>query len=221
MYGKHTRPLAATASVLTTATAATAIALLLTACGSSGNSGDSADKTQVAKGGATDDSAGTSAAESGAPGASGASSASDGSAGSGGSGSGTNPATVDVCALLSPADANEVARANGLDGAQTAATTYKLTATKQTPTGIDPSSSCEFTISDDGAEGTVAFQVASAAHFSVYSSGKKVSGLGDEAYDDGSSTVMRVGSLMISPGEDSFQEDFTTDLLRKMAPNLK
>ena len=61
----------------------------------------------------------------------------------------------------------------------------------------------------------------SAAHFSVDSTGAKVSELGDEAYDDGSSTVVRVGSLMISAGEDSFGDSFTTDLLRKMVPNLK
>lgn len=142
-------------------------------------------------------------------------------AGSTSSGSGTNPANVDVCALLTQADANAVARAHGLDGAQTATTTYTLTAKKQTDTGVEPTSSCEFTIADDGAEGTVAFQVGSAAHFSVYSTGTKVSGLGDEAYDDGSSTVVRVGSLMISAGEDSFGDSFTTDLLRKMVPNLK
>ena len=114
-----------------------------------------------------------------------------------------------------------VARAHGLDGAQTATTTYTLTAKKQTDTGIEPTSSCKFTIADQGAEGTVAFQVGSAAHFSVDSTGAKVSELGDEAYDDGSSTVVRVGSLMISAGEDSFGDSFTTDLLRKMVPNLK
>lgn len=141
--------------------------------------------------------------------------------GSTSSSSAANPANVDVCALLTQADANAVARAHGLDGAQTTTTTYTLTAKKQIDTGIEPTSSCKFTIADDGAEGTVAFQVGSAAHFSVYSTGTKVNGLGDEAYDDGSSTVVRVGSLMISAGEDSFGGSFATDLLRKMVPNLK
>jgi hypothetical protein len=189
---------------LTTCTPSLALAagavLLLTACGSGSPKAQSTDSQPPNVGASTASSSAPSAASSG---------------------SGTNPGDVDVCALLTPADANEVARAHGLDGAQTATTTYRLTATKQTDTGIEPTSSCEFTIADDGAEGTVAFQVGSAAHFSVYASGKKVDGLGDEAYDDGSATVVRVGNLMISAGEDSFPEDFTTDLLRKMAPHLK
>jgi hypothetical protein len=138
------------------------------------------------------------------------------------SGSGTSPADVDVCALLSQADADSVARTHGLDGAQTDATVYTLTATKQTDTGIEPTSSCKFTIaSQGGAQGTVVFQVGSAKSFSLYSSGKKLDGLGDEAYDNDGSTVMRVGDLMLSAGEDSLPDDFTADLMRKMAPHLK
>jgi hypothetical protein len=191
---RHTQSLALAAGVL-----------LLTACGSSSSKTSSADSQSASLGATTDDSTPSSA-----------------SSGSGtDSGAETNAADVDVCALLSQTDANEVARAHGLDGSQTAATTYTLTATKQADTGIDPTSSCTFTIADEGAEGTVAFQVQPAAHFSVYATGTKVDGLGDEAYDDGSSTVVRVGDLMISAGEDSFQDDFTTDLLRKMVPKLK
>jgi hypothetical protein len=134
---------------------------------------------------------------------------------------GTNPAEVDVCALLSASDANQVAHAHGLDGAQTDATHYTLTATRQAGTGAAPSSSCKFTIASSGAEGTVVFVVTAAKDFSLYASGTKVDGLGDEAYDDGSATVVRVGTLMLAAGEDSFTHEFTTDLLRRMAPHLK
>jgi hypothetical protein len=134
---------------------------------------------------------------------------------------GKNPADVDVCALLTQADANDVAHARALDSQQTDATTYTLTSTKQTGTGIKPTSGCKFTIASSGAQGTVSFQVESASGFSIYSSGTKVEGLGDEAYSSLGTTNVRVGSLMISPGEDSFTQDFTTDLLRKMAPKLK
>jgi hypothetical protein len=133
----------------------------------------------------------------------------------------SDPADIDVCSLLSQDDAAAVARAHGLNGAQTAATVYTLTATKQTDSGIEPSSSCKFTIASEGAEGTVIIQVQSAKDFDLYSSGTKVTGLGDEAYRDQGSTVVRVGDLMISAGEDSFTDDFVVDLYRKMIPNLK
>jgi hypothetical protein len=136
--------------------------------------------------------------------------------------SGRNPADVDVCALLSESDANDVARARGLDGAQTAATTYKLTATKEVGTGIRPTSGCKFIIAaDEGAQAIVSFQVASAEGFSIYSGGTTIEGLGDEAYANQGSVVVRVDDLMLSPGENSATSDFATDLMRKMAPKLK
>ena len=128
---------------------------------------------------------------------------------------------VDVCALLSQEDAAAVARAHSLNGAQTAATVYTLTATPQTDTGTPPSSSCRFSIDGQGAQGTVVVQVQSADDFAIYSSGTKVDGLGDEAYRGQGTTVVRVGGLMLSAGEDSFSDDFVVDLYRKMIPHMK
>jgi hypothetical protein len=137
------------------------------------------------------------------------------------SGKGSDPTKVDVCALLSPDDAAAVAKAHGLNGSQTDATTYKLTATPQTNTGTPPTSSCSFTISGDGAQGTVVVQVQSAENFSIYASGTKVPGLGDEAYRAQGTTVVRSGGYMLSAGENSFTDGFVVDLYRKMIPHLK
>ena len=136
--------------------------------------------------------------------------------------SATTEIDIDVCSMLSPADAAEVARERGLNGAQTAKTVYTLTAKKQAATGSEPSAGCAFSIDGQGASGTVVIQVSSATNFALYAaSGDKVSGLGDEAYSDGGSTVVRVGGLMLSTGEDSFTNDFVVALYRKMIPNLK
>ena len=135
---------------------------------------------------------------------------------------GKDPASVDVCSLLSQEDAAAVARDHSLNGSQTDTTAYKLTAKPQPSIDTPPTSSCEFTISSDGAQGTVVIQVQSADDFAaLYASGTKVSGLGDEAYREQGSTVVRVGGLMLSAGEDSFTDSFVTDLYRKMAPHLK
>jgi hypothetical protein len=145
----------------------------------------------------------------------------------GGDSSGTaaadaDAAKVDVCSLLSQEDASAVARAHGLNGAQTDATVYTLTATPQTDTSaLGGTSSCKFHIDGEGAEGTVVVQVQSAKDFGLYTSGTKVAGVGDEAYKAQGSTVVRVGGLMMSAGEDSFTDDFVVDLYRKMAPHLK
>lgn len=142
------------------------------------------------------------------------------------SGGGANAAritSIDVCALLSPADAAAVARDRGLNGAQTAATKYTLTTAPQPSTNPNqPSSGCKFSIDGEGAGGTVVILVQSADDFSLYrTDAAKVSGLGDEAYDDGSSTVVRVGDLMLLTSENSFSDEFVTELYRKMAPKLK
>ncbi len=128
---------------------------------------------------------------------------------------------IDVCSMLSQADAQSVAMADKLDGAQTSASVYKLTATKEDP-GTEDRSACRFDISDGGAEGTVLFEVGPGPGIDLYTDGTKVDGLGDEAYtnSDGG-TVVRVGGLLITEGDDSFGGQITLDLLRKMAPNLK
>jgi hypothetical protein len=140
---------------------------------------------------------------------------------SGSAGGGRDPASVDVCSLLSQEDAAAVARDHSLNGSQTDTTVYKLTATPQPKIDTPPTSGCEFTISSDGAQGTVVIQVQSADDFGLYSSGTKVPGVGDEAYRGQGTTVVRVGSLMLSAGEDSFTDSFVTDLYRKMAPHLR
>jgi hypothetical protein len=133
----------------------------------------------------------------------------------------SNIASIDVCALLSQDDAAATARAHGLNGAQTDATVYTLTATPQAVTGSEPVASCKFTIDGQGASGTVVIQVQSAKDFTLYSSGSKVADLGDEAYRNQGSTVVRVGDLMLSAGEDSFTDDFVVDLYRRMVPHLR
>lgn len=131
-------------------------------------------------------------------------------------------AKVDVCSLLSQEDASAVARAHSLNGAQTDATVYTLTATPQNDTSApEGTSSCKFHIAGGGAGGTVVVQVQSAKDFGLYKSGTKVAGVGDEAYKAQGSTVVRVGGLMMSAGEDSFTDSFVVDLYRKMAPHLK
>jgi hypothetical protein len=133
----------------------------------------------------------------------------------------SDAANIDVCSLLSEEEAAATARAHGLNGAQTEATVYTLTATPQTDTGIEPSSSCKFHIDGQGAEGTVVIQIQSADGFDLYSSGTKVPDVGDEAYSVQGSTVVRVGGLMLSAGENSFTDEFVVDLYRKMVPDLK
>jgi len=128
---------------------------------------------------------------------------------------------IDVCALLSQADAQSVAMADKLDGAQTASTVYKLTTTDNTIPGTGQSA-CRFDISSGGAEGTVLFIVKPGSDIKFLTLDKKLEGLGDEAYTGaGGGTAVRVGGLMLDEGDDSFGDQMTIDLLRKMVPNLK
>ena len=129
-------------------------------------------------------------------------------------------ASVDTCALLSPADANSAAHADMLDEFQTASTVYTLTATKQTDAH---GSSCKFLIKvpqgDDGS-GSVVFHVRSAAGFTVPPDGQPIAGLGTQAYDTGVSPVVRVGNVVLSSDDNSFPDSLTVALLRKMVPKL-
>lgn len=130
--------------------------------------------------------------------------------------------SIDVCALLSDADAAAVARDRGLNGAQTADTKYTLKTTKVGSTGTvgPPTSGCKFSIDGEGASGTVEIDVVPADNISIYSDGEKVPGLGDEAYRGGGQTVVRVGDLMLQTSENSFTEGFVVALYRKMIPKL-
>jgi hypothetical protein len=127
---------------------------------------------------------------------------------------------IDVCALLSPSDAIAVARADQLDPAQTAKSVYTLTRTKE-EASQENSSACRFDITDTAQEATVLFQVEAGSHIDIYNLGTKDPGLGDEAYtNENGGSVVRVGGLMITEGDDTFDSKTTLDLLSKMAPNL-
>jgi hypothetical protein len=137
---------------------------------------------------------------------------------------GANPASVDVCGLLTPADVNAVAQADKLDSEQTASTVYTLSATKVD--GIDGDSVCSFEIDEPAAyrhEGTIEFTVSGASTISDYNNGTKVSGLGDEAYAVGKDLAVRVGGkVLLAEPEDSFlgPAAMVTDLVRKMIARL-
>ncbi|CAN5590276.1 hypothetical protein BH10ACT8_BH10ACT8_10820 [soil metagenome] len=189
-----------------------ALVLPLAACGGT---------SSTAAGKAASPPAGSGSAITGQAGSGQAGSSSD--AGGTASGGASRAGSIDVCALLSPEDAAAVARQLGLNGAQTAATKYSLSTKKVVNTNPSfPMSSCEFSIDGEGASGTVVIQVMSADNFSLYASGgTKVSGLGDEAYDQGNSTVVRVGALMLQTSENSFGNDFVVALYQKMIPKLR
>ncbi len=108
-----------------------------------------------------------------------------------------------------------------LDEFQTASTVYAFTATKQPDA---KGASCTFSIKapqgEDG-EGSAAFHVRSAAGFAMPPDGQPISGLGTEAYDTGDSPVVRLGNVVITSDDNSFSDDFTVSLLRKMIPKLK
>ena len=98
---------------------------------------------------------------------------------------------------------------------------YAFTATKLS----DPKgASCKFRIKapqgEDG-EGSAAFHVRSAKGFSVPPDGKPIAGLGTQAYDTGDSPVVRVGNVVLSSDDNSFSDDFTVSLMRRMVPKLK
>lgn len=192
------------AALLLAAAAASALA----ACSSSSNSSSSAAQAQLSRISAAEHQA--SASSSAGPGASSSAAPQ------------VDPATIDVCGLLTQQDANSAARTEQFDALQDASTVYRLTVTKVPAGGA--ASSCKFAIDEVGgdAQGATFFQVTAAGDFTMqYSNGTKIDGLGDEAYDSGDSPVVRVGSLAIKPVGDSFPDALTVQLLREMAPKLK
>jgi hypothetical protein len=137
---------------------------------------------------------------------------------------GNRAASIDVCALLSEADAGDVAAKAQFGGA---GDTYKLTATK-VDQGSLPQSGCKFRIqavSSSGsveAGGAVEMDVSSADSFAAVSGGgKAIPGLGDQAVSSGGATVVRVGDLMLQTGEDTFTQTFVVELYKKMIPKLR
>ena len=52
--------------------------------------------------------------------------------------------------------------------------------------------------------------------------GTKIAGLGDEAYDEGDYAQVRVGDVIMLPGQNSgADEEFINALYRAMIPNLR
>jgi hypothetical protein len=184
------------------------LALAATACGSSAAS------TSPATAGATS-APGSAAAGSTPP-----------SAAAAAAGDGSRAGSIDVCALLSPAAASAVARQFKLAGDASATATYKLTAEKQPPaTTSYPTSSCQFTIAqvtsdNTGSEVILTISVEPAKYMDK--TGTEITGLGDEAYDEGEYAQVRVGDVVLLPGQNSgADEDFINGLYRAMIPNLK
>ncbi len=141
-------------------------------------------------------------------------------------GDGSRAGSIDVCALLSQADASAVARKFKLAGDSSATATYKLTTEKQpSSTTPYPTSSCQFTIAqvtsdNTGSEVTLTISVEPAKYMDK--TGTKISGLGDEAYDEGDYAQVRVGDVILFPGQNSgADEDFINALYRAMIPNLR
>jgi hypothetical protein len=139
-------------------------------------------------------------------------------------GDASHAGSIDVCALLSPADASSVATKHKLSS--DAAATYKLATEKQPPpTTAYPSSACRFTIAtvtadNTGNEAVVTVGVQPAKYLDK--SGTKIAGLGDEAYDEGDYSEVRVGDVVLQSNQNSgANEDFINDLYRAMIPNIK
>jgi hypothetical protein len=132
--------------------------------------------------------------------------------------------SIDVCSLLSPADASAVAKQFKL--ASDPSATYKLMTVKQPPpTTAYPTSACQFTIaqvtSDNmGSEAIVTVGVQPAKYLDR--TGTKISGLGDEAYDEGEYVEVRVGDVVLqSNNNQGASKDFINALYRAMIPNVK
>jgi hypothetical protein len=139
---------------------------------------------------------------------------------------GSRAGSINVCSLLSQADASAVAKKFQLAGDDSATAVYKLTAQKQPDTTTSyPTSSCQFTIAqvttdNTGSEVVLTISVEPAKYMDK--TGKKITGLGDEAYDEGDYAQVRVGDVVLLPGQNSgADEDFINALYRAMIPNLR
>jgi hypothetical protein len=134
---------------------------------------------------------------------------------------------IDVCALLSDADAVDVATKAPLVNATSVK--YTITKEKQTPSPevvFPPLGDCKFYFYSETPEyprsinATVQIQATDAKDFGLYKSGTPVPGLGDEAYKVTGSTVVRKGNVMLSAGENSATDDFVVAMYKKMVPHL-
>lgn len=180
-------------------TAAGTLALSVTACGSGSSAGSSTSATVVATAAGAQPSA---SAVGGSP---------------------AHAGSIDVCSLLTPADASAVAKQFQLSGDPAAK--YKLMTEKQPPpTTAYPSSACQFTIAEvtsdnTGSEAIITIGVQPAQYLDR--TGTKISGLGDEAYDEGDYVEVRAGDVVLQSNQNSgASKDFINALYRVMIPHL-
>jgi hypothetical protein len=141
-----------------------------------------------------------------------------------GNGNASHAGSIDVCSLLNLADASAVAKQFKLSGDPSAK--YKLMTEKlPPPTTAYPSSACRFTIAqvtadNTGSEAIVTVGVQPAKYLDT--TGTKIDGLGDEAYDEGPYVEVRVGDVLLESNENSgASKDFINALYRAMTPNLR
>lgn len=179
------------------------IPLLLAGCGSSGKSTSNA---------------GTSPASSN-PTSSGTKAAS-----SGGGGSDAQAAAVDVCSLLTPADAQTIGTKTMLSSGPSI--TYTLLTEK--PEKTSSSSSCTLTIYNKLPDGTseheaIVTVTIEAANKLDTISGKKMSGgPGDAAYDDGGFDQVISGPYLLEAAQSQgASRALIDDMYRAMIPRLK
>jgi hypothetical protein len=138
-------------------------------------------------------------------------------------GNAAHAGSIDVCSLLSPADAKAEAKQFKL--ASDPAAKYKLMTQKQPPpTTAYPTSACQFTIAEvtadnTGSEAIVSVSVSPAQYLDK--TGTKINGLGDEAYDEGDYVEVRSGDVVLqSNSNQGASKDFINAMYQAMIPHL-
>jgi hypothetical protein len=194
----HGRRIAVTLACLSTLT------MVLAACGSSGTS------TPIE--GAGGPSVSSTATGEGTP------------AASAGGGDDAKAAAIDVCSLLTPADAQTIGTSNKLSPLPNV--TYKLMSEK--PEKTAQSSNCTLTIYNELADGTpgneaiVTVQVDPAKYLDTISGKKMTGGPGDAAYDDGGFDQVISGDYLLEAVQSQgASRELIDDMYRAMIPNLK
>jgi hypothetical protein len=131
--------------------------------------------------------------------------------------------SIDLCSLLTPADASAVATQFKLSS--DSAAKYKLVTEKQPPpTTSYPTSACKFTIAEVTADNTGSEAIVWVTAFPAQyldKTGTKIDGLGDEAYDEGGFVEVRAGDIGLQSNEhQGASTDFINALYRDMIAHL-
>ena len=176
------------------------IPLLLAGCGSSGKSNDTGASTTNSN----PTNGATSAAKSGG-------------------GSDAKAAAVDVCSLLTPADAQTIGTKTMLSSGPNI--TYKLLTEK--PEKTESSSSCTLTIYNELPDGTpeheaiVTVTIEAAKNLDTITGKKMSGGPGDAAYDDGGFDQVISGDYLLeSTQSQGASRELIDDMYRAMIPRL-